>query len=175
MQIVQVRLDAAAEHTEALRRFYADQLGLPAVGGDGSYGFKAGTSIIEFNPISSGQPFYHYALRVPRNRYESARDWLADHAELLVDEDSGETTFAFDNWNADACYAHDPCRNIIELIALKGAIIGVTSSGGLPVVLVDEATEPVAPVDLASAPSRNVCPGTWRDLGCWCRMGAYPT
>jgi hypothetical protein len=36
---------------------------------------------------------------------------------LLPDEESGETTFRFDNWNADACYAHDPCGNIVEVIA----------------------------------------------------------
>lgn len=55
--------------------------------------------------MSVGWPFYHFALRVPRNRLAMARDWLARHAELLPDEDSGETTFHFDNWNAEACYA----------------------------------------------------------------------
>jgi catechol 2,3-dioxygenase-like lactoylglutathione lyase family enzyme len=117
IQILQIKLNAATAHAEALRRFYADQLGLPAVGSNGSYGFKAGRTVIEFNAVSSGEPFYHYALRVPRNRFAAGCDWLAGHAELLVDHESGSTIFAFEAWNAEACYAHDPCGNIVELIA----------------------------------------------------------
>ena len=78
---------------------------------------KVGTTVIEFEPVGRGRPFYHFALRVPRNRFAAAREWLAGLTELLRDEQSGETTFRFDNWNADACYAHDPCGNIVELIA----------------------------------------------------------
>lgn len=130
MQILQVRFHAAAEHTEALRSFYADQLGLSAVGGHGSYGFRAGASVITFSPINNGQPFYHYALRVPRNRFVAAHDWLAGHAELLVDQRSGETRFAFENWDAEACYAHDPCGNIVELIAHHG--LPEEGAGGRP-------------------------------------------
>ncbi len=117
MRILRITLDAADERAEELRRFYGDQLGLAVVESDGWYAFKAGTTDIEFKPVTSGRPFYHYALRVPRNRLAAARDWLAGHAELLVDRESGEAIFAFEDWNAEACYAHDPCGNIVELIA----------------------------------------------------------
>jgi len=40
--------------------------------------------------------------------------------ELLIEHDSNETTFQFPNWNAEACYAHDPGGNIVELIAHRG-------------------------------------------------------
>ena len=35
----------------------------------------------------------------------------------MADEGSGETTFPFESWNAEACYALDPGDNIVELIA----------------------------------------------------------
>jgi hypothetical protein len=102
----------------ALTRFYAGRLGLPSVtNGADRYGFTTGGTVVEFTPASRGQPFYHFALRVPRNRFEAARAWLGSHAELLTEPDSGETRFEFANWRAEACYAHDPCGNIVELIA----------------------------------------------------------
>jgi catechol 2,3-dioxygenase-like lactoylglutathione lyase family enzyme len=118
MHFLHVKLDAAEARAAAVRRFYADELGFPDIRGK-SRGpvFEVGTTVIEFTPVGRGRPFYHFALRVPRNRFPAAREWLAEHAELLRDEESGETTFRFDNWNADACYALDPCGNIVELIA----------------------------------------------------------
>jgi catechol 2,3-dioxygenase-like lactoylglutathione lyase family enzyme len=118
MHFLHVKLDAAESRAAAVRRFYGDELGFLDVRGK-SKGpvFEVGTTVIEFTPVGRGRPFYHFALRVPRNRFPAAREWLAEHAELLRDEESGETTFRFDNWNADACYALDPCGNIVELIA----------------------------------------------------------
>jgi hypothetical protein len=67
-----------------------------------------------------GEPFYHFALLVPGNRFAAARDWLAARTPLLARPQSEETVFAFDAWNALACYAHDPAGNIVELIAHRG-------------------------------------------------------
>jgi catechol 2,3-dioxygenase-like lactoylglutathione lyase family enzyme len=118
MHFLHVKLHAAEAQAAALRRFYADELGLPDVRGKGIRPvFAVGTTVIEFTSVGRGRPFYHFALRVPRNRFPAARAWLAEHTELLRDQESGETTFRFDNWNADACYALDPCGNIVELIA----------------------------------------------------------
>jgi catechol 2,3-dioxygenase-like lactoylglutathione lyase family enzyme len=118
VHLLHVKLDAAEARVSALGRFYADELGLPDVRDGGTNPVvKVGTTVIEFKPVGHGRPFYHFALRVPRNRFGAAREWLAGRTELLRDEQSGETTFRFDNWNADACYAHDPCGNIVELIA----------------------------------------------------------
>ncbi len=101
MQILHVRLQAPADSVDALREFY---------------GGRAGTTAIEFEPVEGARPFYHFAFRVPRNRFEAARDWLAARSGLLADED-GKTTFEFDFWNAQGCYAADPGENIIELVA----------------------------------------------------------
>jgi hypothetical protein len=105
MRILRIRLQVAKSRMEALERFYG-RLGVPAAD-DG--GFQIGATALEFTP-ASGEPFYHFALRVPRNRFGSAREWLASRTELLAETE-------FDNWNAEACYAHDPAGNIVELIA----------------------------------------------------------
>ena len=118
MHFLHVKLDAEQARAAPLRRFYADELGFPEVRGKGTRPvFAVGPTIIEFTPVSRGRPFYHFALRVPRNRFSAASAWLAKRTELLRDQESGETTFRFDNWNAHACYALDPCGNIVELIA----------------------------------------------------------
>ena len=118
MRFRRIELDAAETDGEALERFYARQLGLATAGDERTWqAYRAGTTIIELRPASNRRPFYHFALRVPRNRFAAARGWLARSTELLPDPDTGETVFEFDNWNALACYAHDPSGNIVELIA----------------------------------------------------------
>jgi hypothetical protein len=68
---------------------------------------------------AGGEPFYHFAFLVPGNRFEHALAWARARVELLPD-DSGEVVFDFRNWNALACYFHDPAGNIVELIAHRG-------------------------------------------------------
>lgn len=68
----------------------------------------------------SGEPFYHFALLVPGNRFHAALDWIRQRAELLPDPETGEVVFDFDNWDALACYFHDAAGNIVELIAHRG-------------------------------------------------------
>jgi hypothetical protein len=118
MRFLHIRLDAEEARAGALWRFYGEELGFPVARSEGTRPvFEVGTTVLEFRPVGRGRPFYHFALRVPRNRFAAAREWLAERTELLRDEQSGKTTFRFDNWNADACYVHDPCGNIVELIA----------------------------------------------------------
>ena len=104
MQILRARLKCAAESLEDLGRFYG---GLPA---------RVGVTEIEFEPVEGARPFYHFALRVPKNRFDEARAWLAGRSPLLADA-GGDTTFEFDFWDAQACYALDPGDNILELVA----------------------------------------------------------
>jgi hypothetical protein len=113
MQIVQVHLQTAASTCRELARFYGDGLGLDATG---PHAYRIGTTVLGFEPVENGRPFYHFALRAPRNRFAEARDWLADSAELLPGGGGG-TTFAFTSWDAEACYALDPGDNVVELIA----------------------------------------------------------
>jgi hypothetical protein len=106
MRILSVRLQAAESLASDLERFYGERLGLPHAGGGG---FRIGATRLEFSP-ASGEAFYHFALRVPRNRFHAARDWIATRAEVLAEAE-------FDNWSAEACYVEDPAGNIVELIA----------------------------------------------------------
>lgn len=99
---------------EGLRDFYGHALRLPSAG---PLAFRLGTTTLEFLTAAQGEPFYHFAVRAPRNRFDAAREWLEQHAELLPDKETGDTRFDFSFWNAEACYAHDPCGNIVELIA----------------------------------------------------------
>src|SRR5919201_69783 len=113
MQILEARLQVSRRTSEAVEAFYRERLRLPAA----ENGFRIGTTALEFVPTADGEPFYHFALRVPRNRFDAAREWLGDHTELLPDRETGEEVFPFDNWNAEACYGLDPAGNIVELIA----------------------------------------------------------
>jgi len=114
LRFVQVTLDAHESKSDALHDFYAGTLGLATAE---ERAFSVGSTVLSFRPVADDNPFYHFALRVPRNRFEAALAWLGERAELLPDEETGRTTFDFNFWNAEACYVHDPCGNIVELIA----------------------------------------------------------
>lgn len=116
VQILTVHLQASTARSDLLRRFYADELGLPALD-EAQLTYQIGATTLTFTSVDDAEPYYHFAIRVPRNRFGAAYAWLADHTELLAELGSHETLFDFDNWNAFACYAHDPCGNIVELIA----------------------------------------------------------
>jgi hypothetical protein len=86
-----------------------------------------GATRLEFWP-SGGRPFYHFALLAPGNRFDAALAWLRERVELLPDRESGEVVFDFSNWDALACYFHDPAGNIVELIAHRG--VGESAENG---------------------------------------------
>ena len=120
MRFRHVRLQAPAGSESALEDFYAGRLGLEGGGqiGETQLVFESGP----------GEPFYHFALLVPGNRFDAALDWIGERTELLPDSETGEAVFDFDNWDALACYFHDPVGNIVELIAHRG--IGESSTEG---------------------------------------------
>jgi hypothetical protein len=92
-----------------LPSFYGDVLGLP-LDGDA---IRIGETLLRFGP-GDGEPFYHFALLVPGDRFDPALAWARARVELLDD------VFDFDNWNAHAVYFHDPAGTIVELIAHHG-------------------------------------------------------
>ena len=117
MRIIDLGLRTAADLLPKLRGFYRS-LGVSLVDGSEEVALKIGATTIRFAAADSGSaPFYHFALRVPRNRLAAAMDLLEKHVGLLPDPETGTTTFDFDNWNAVAFYFHDPAGNIVELIA----------------------------------------------------------
>jgi catechol 2,3-dioxygenase-like lactoylglutathione lyase family enzyme len=120
LRFFQVRLLATAARLPQLANFYGRQLGFErhATRPD-AVGFAVGETDLEF-VASVGEPFYHFALLVPGNRFDAALRWARLRTTLLPDADTGEVVFDFDNWGARACYFHDPAGNIVELIAHRG-------------------------------------------------------
>ena len=92
-----------------LRDFYGGELDLPLEGD----AIRIGETRLRFGP-SDGQPFYHFALLVPGDRFDAALVWARERVELLGD------VFDFENWDAEAVYFHDPAGSIVELIAHHG-------------------------------------------------------
>ena len=114
MRFSHVRLQAPAGSRWDLADFYVSQLGCERI--EGATGVKIGETRLAFES-SPGEPFYHFALLVPGNRFDEALEWITERTKLLPDPESGEVVFDFDNWDALACYLHDPVGNIVELIA----------------------------------------------------------
>ena len=119
MTFLRARLGAPAARLGALAEFYGRQLGLPTTVSRSEASIVVGETTLELVP-AGGEPFYHFAVLVPGNRFEPALAWARAKTELLPDADSGEPVFHFDAWNAEACYFHDPAGNIVELIAHRG-------------------------------------------------------
>jgi catechol 2,3-dioxygenase-like lactoylglutathione lyase family enzyme len=111
-----VLLRAPAASLRALDDFYAKRLGLESVE---EAALKVGETRLAF-VAGSGEPFYHFALLVPGDRFGAAFEWIEQRVELLPDPETREAVFDFDNWDALACYFHDPAGNIVELIAHRG-------------------------------------------------------
>jgi catechol 2,3-dioxygenase-like lactoylglutathione lyase family enzyme len=128
MRFVHVTLEAPAGRLPALAGFYSRELGIDVTAPNADrFSFAIGETTVEF-AAGSGEPFYHFALLVPGNRFAEALDWAGARTELLPDPGSGDVLFDFEDWDAYACYFHDPAGNIVELIAHRG--IGETGAQG---------------------------------------------
>lgn len=123
MRFRHVRLQARAGSQSALEDFYVEQFGFE----EDETGVMIGETRLAFAG-APGDPFYHFALLVPGNRFDAAVEWIRERTELLPDPETREAVFDFDNWDALACYFHDPVGNIVELIAHRG--IGESSREG---------------------------------------------
>lgn len=109
MRFGHVRL--LADNPEGVVDFYAGDLGLPREQGRA---IRVGETVLEFAP-ADGEPFYHFAFLVPGDRFDAALEWVRARVSLL---DQG--VFDFPDWDAQACYFHDPAGSIVELIAHRG-------------------------------------------------------
>ena len=128
MRFLHVRLHAAARRLPALSAFYGDRLGVElADTGESSLAVSVGETQLDF-VAGDGQPFYHFALLAPGNRFAELLEWARERTELLPDRTSGDVVFDFTDWEAQACYFHDPAGNIVELIAHRS--IGETAREG---------------------------------------------
>ena len=135
--------------TDRLHRvdyFYRNVLELPVEEeGLGSITFRIGDSLLTFErvPETGDSPFYHFAINIPPNLFDKAKEWLAQRTPLL-NSDDGDDEFQFEAMDARAFYFRDPGHNIGELIAREavsessassfnaGQVLGI-SEIGLPV------------------------------------------
>jgi catechol 2,3-dioxygenase-like lactoylglutathione lyase family enzyme len=110
VDFVRVHLGAASARLTDLATFYGGLLGLET---PSENAFAVGRTELVFEG-ADGEPFSHFALLVPGDRFDAALAWAHERVELLGD------AFDFDAWNARAFYFHDPAGNIVELIAHRG-------------------------------------------------------
>ena len=106
-----VRLHANERLLAETAAFYEERLELP--------GLVVGETRLELAPTDA-DAFYHFALLVPGDRFDAALAWARERVELLPERETGEVVFSFSNWDALACYFHDPAGSIVELIAHRG-------------------------------------------------------
>ena len=120
-ELTGVTLAVPGRRLDELTDFYVDLLGLQGAREPRGLRLSIGASELRFEAAPAPpDPFYHFALLVPGNRFEPAHEWLGARTNLLSRPGDGESVFDFDFWDAQACYAHDPAGNIVELIAHHG-------------------------------------------------------
>ena len=121
MRLVDVRL--ATARAASVARCYQDVLGFARIHlGEGDvFACRVGETTLRLTEAVAGaEPFYHFALLVPGDRFYAAHDWLGERVRLLNNSETGSNVFSFDNWTALACYFLDPAGSIVEFIAHQG-------------------------------------------------------
>jgi catechol 2,3-dioxygenase-like lactoylglutathione lyase family enzyme len=116
MQIKTLTLETS--FLETLREFYSSKLGLPVEPlNEESFKVDVGSSQLIFTNTGEGEPFYHFAIAIPSNKIEEAKEWLKTRASLLFIEEYNGEVADFTKWKAKSIYFYDPAGNIVELIA----------------------------------------------------------
>jgi catechol 2,3-dioxygenase-like lactoylglutathione lyase family enzyme len=116
MRITTLILQTSKLHE--LTHFYATILALPVtLNGDSDITIKTGSTELVFKQVSAAGPFYHFAINIPANKIEEARNWLTGRVALTWIEQYKSDIADFVNWHARSVYFFDPAGNIIELIA----------------------------------------------------------
>src|SRR5438874_2421410 len=116
MKIKQLSLQTA--YLKTLQEFYSSILELSVRTTDGkNIMVKVGQTDLVFTEASTAEPFYHFAINIPANKIDEARNWLANKVKLLWIEDYKNDIADFINWHAKSVYFYDPAGNILELIA----------------------------------------------------------
>jgi catechol-2,3-dioxygenase len=132
---LEARPRSLADLASDLASFYLDALHMriePAAAG--GLAVRVGRARLTFSKaaVASIEPFYHFALLVPGDRFEAALEWLRHKTTLLPDRGTGGDVFHFDNWKARACYCLDPAGNIVEFISHHGVAEAELEEHSLP-------------------------------------------
>lgn len=116
MKIKKLSLQTA--YLKTLQEFYFSILELPVQFVDEeTILVKIGDSELVFTETTLAEPFYHFAINIPANKIEEAKNWLSSKVKLLWIEDYKNDIADFINWHAKSVYFYDPAGNILELIA----------------------------------------------------------
>src|SRR6476619_3253099 len=95
LRIARAELAVAAARLDAVAGFYERTLGFAVERRDGRVVIPVGDDVLELVATDDGtDPFHHFALLVPGDRFDAARAWLGERVELLARAD-GETVFPF--------------------------------------------------------------------------------
>ena len=116
MQIVNLVLEAS--DILSLRQFYNYVLEMPVSSNKHSCTLSFGKTDIIFRKNDQLENLvYHYAITIPSNKIEEAKEWLSLRVKLLWLDDYQSVIADFHNWNAKSVYFLDAAGNIVELIA----------------------------------------------------------
>jgi hypothetical protein len=98
--------------------FYSNVLELPtSIKSETEITIWIGSTELVFERVSGADPFYHFAINIPCNKIEEAKNWVAARTKLIWMEDYKSEVADFMNWHAKSVYFFDPAGNILELIA----------------------------------------------------------
>jgi hypothetical protein len=115
MQIQEVILKTASIVRTKL--FYHKTLELPIIAEtDETISFKAGRSLLTFNVVTEGRPFYHIAFNVTNNKFSDSFEWVNNKLDIL-EADHGLPIANYPEWNAESFYFLDNNGSILEFIA----------------------------------------------------------
>lgn len=120
-----VHFTIAVSDPDRSEAFYRDVLGLETVQKVPPVGMVFMRSGADFviltrsktpvNPNPDDDFFIHHAFRVDVDKYEEAKQHLADHGVgIIFEEERHEGVF-----HGKQCYFHDPDRNVLEIIGLE--------------------------------------------------------
>jgi hypothetical protein len=104
-------------YLKTLEEFYSSMLDLPVQEAGKKIIVNIGNTDLFFVETKETEPFYHFAINIPANKIEEARNWLKGKVNLLWMDDYNSEIADFVNWGAKSVYFYDPGGNIVELIA----------------------------------------------------------
>lgn len=114
MKIKELELRSA--DLAATETFYKDTLGLVVHDKDADrISFRIGDTLVIFADTDKGNPIYHMAFDIPKNKLEEAYTWLNEKTDILPVA-PGSVFSEFERWNARSLYFCDNNGNILELI-----------------------------------------------------------
>ena len=112
------KLILQTSYLKTLEEFYSSILDLPVQEiSEKEIIVKIGSTDLIFAETKETEPFYHFAVNIPANKIEEARNWLKGKINLLWMDEYHSEIGDFVNWHAKSVYFFDPAGNILELIA----------------------------------------------------------